>query len=89
LEVNVAFDAPPARFAIDQEAEVSIAVGVERGPAVPVAALVRHDGQQGVFVMRDGRKRFQPLRIAASDGTIAIVADGLDSGAKLAAWTSH
>jgi hypothetical protein len=62
---------------------------VERGPAVPVAALVLRDGQQGVFVMRDGRKRFQPLRIAASDGTIAIVADGLDSGAKLAAWTSH
>jgi RND family efflux transporter MFP subunit len=89
LEVNVAFDAPPARFAIDQEAEVSIAVGVERGPAVPVAALVLRDGQQGVFVMRDGRKRFQPLRIAASDGTIAIVAEGLDSGAKLAAWTSH
>ena len=27
LEVNVAFDVPPARFAIDQEAEVSIAAG--------------------------------------------------------------
>lgn len=88
LEVNVAFDAPPARFAIDQEAEVSIAAGVERGPAVPVAALVRRDGQQGVMLMRDGRKLFQPVRVAASDGRLAIV-DGLDAGAKLAAWTSR
>lgn len=89
LEVNVAFDAPPARFAIDQEAEVSIAVGSERGPAVPVAALVSRDGRQGVFVMREGRKVFQPVRIAASDGRIAIVAEGLEAGAKLAAWTSR
>lgn len=89
LEVNVAFDAPPARFAIDQEAEVGIAVGVARGPAVPVAALVRRDGRQGVYLVRDGRKVFQPLRISASDGRLAIVAEGLDSGAKLAAWTSR
>ncbi len=89
LEVNVAFDAPPARFAIDQEAEVSISVGVERGPAVPVDALVRRDGRQGVYLMRDGRKVFQPLRISASDARLAIVAEGLDSGAKLAAWTSR
>lgn len=33
LEVNVAFDVPPERFAIDQEAEVAIFAGVERGPA--------------------------------------------------------
>jgi HlyD family secretion protein len=32
LEVNVAFDAPPARFSIDQEAQVSILAGVERRP---------------------------------------------------------
>jgi len=88
LEVDVAFDAPPARFAIDQEAEVSIAVGVERGLAVPVAALVRRDGQQGVYLVRDGRKVFQVLRISASDGTVAIVSEGLDQGAVLAAWTS-
>lgn len=88
LEVDVAFDAPPARFAIDQEAEVSIDVGVERGLAVPVAALVRRDGQQGVYLVRDGRKVFQVLRISAIDGTVAIVSEGLDQGAVLAAWTS-
>jgi HlyD family secretion protein len=89
LEVNVSFDAPPARFSIDQEAEVSILAGVARGPAVPVAALVRRDGAQGVVVLRDGRKVFQPVRIAASDGELAVIAEGLDHGARLAAWTSR
>jgi RND family efflux transporter MFP subunit len=89
LEVNVSFDAPPERFAIDQEAEVSILVGTERGPVVPVAALVRSDGRQGVMVLRDGRKVFQPVRIAASDGKLAVIAEGLDQGARLAAWTSR
>jgi HlyD family secretion protein len=89
LEVNVAFDAPPARFSIDQEAEVSILAGIERGPAVPAAALVRKDGQQGVMLLREGRKVFQPVRVAASDGRLAIIAEGLDTGAQLAAWTSR
>lgn len=89
LEVNVAFDAPPARFSIDQEAEVSILVGMERGPAVPVAALLRRDGRQGVMLIREGRAVFQPVRVAASDGRIAVIAEGLDTGAQLAAWTSR
>jgi multidrug efflux pump subunit AcrA (membrane-fusion protein) len=89
LEVNVAFDAPPERFAIDQEAEVSILAGTERGPVVPVAALVLREGRQGVMLLREGRKVFQPVRIAASDGKHAVIAEGLDQGAKLAAWTSR
>ena len=89
LEVNVSFETPPARFAIDQEAEVSILVGVERGPVVPVEALVRRDGRQGVMMLRDGRTVFQPVRVAASDGKLAVIAEGLDQGAKLAAWTSR
>ena len=89
LEVNVSFDTPPARFSIDQEAEVRILAGVERGPVVPVAALLRRDGQQGVMLLRDGRKEFRPVRVAASDGKIAIIAAGLDHGARLAAWTSR
>lgn len=89
LEVNVAFDSPPARFAIDQEAEVSILAGVERGPAVPVAALVRREGRQGVMVLREGRKVFQPVRVAASDSKLAVIAEGLDADAKLVPWTSR
>ncbi len=89
LEVNVSFDSPPARFSIDQEAEVSILAGVERGPALPVEALVRRNGVQGVMLLREGRAVFQPVRVAASDGRIAIIAEGLDQGAELAAWTSR
>jgi RND family efflux transporter MFP subunit len=89
LEVNVAFDAPPARFSIDQEAQVSIVAGVERGPAVPVGALVHSAGRQGVMLVRGGRSVFQPVRVSASDGKLAIIAEGLETGAHLAAWTSR
>ena len=41
LDVHVAFDNVPPRFAIDQEAEVSIAVGEDRGILVPLTALTR------------------------------------------------
>lgn len=89
LEVNVAFDSPPERFAIDQEAEVSILAGVERGLVVPVAALVRVQGREGVMVVRDGRREFRALAIAARDARFAVVASGLDNAERLAAWTSR
>jgi len=89
LEVNVAFDVPPERFAIDQEAEVSILAAVETGPVVPVAALTRSKGVQGVMVMRDGRAQFQPVRVGATDGRLALIASGLEEGTRLAAWTSR
>jgi RND family efflux transporter MFP subunit len=80
LEVDVAFDVPPARFAIDQEAEVTIFAGEERGPAVPLAALVRNGGRQGVLVVRDGRAEFVPVETAAADATHVVIAKGLASG---------
>jgi RND family efflux transporter MFP subunit len=89
LEVDVAFDAPPERFAIDQEAEVSILAGTARGRVVPVAALVRVQGREGVMVVRDGRREFQPLTIAARDANHAVVSAGLENVERLAAWTSR
>jgi RND family efflux transporter MFP subunit len=80
LEVDVAFDAPPARFAIDQEAEVTILAGEERGPAVPLAALIRSTGKQGVLVVRDGRAEFMPVETAAADATRVVIAKGLAAG---------
>ncbi len=41
LEVDVAFDVPPARFAIDQEAEVAIDTGAVPGITLPLTALAR------------------------------------------------
>jgi HlyD family secretion protein len=80
LKVNVAFDAPLARFAIDQEAEVAIAAGEERGLVVPVAALVENAGKQGALVIEDGRARFRPLATGAADGKRIVVRKGLAAG---------
>ena len=80
LEVNVAFDAPLSRFAIDQEAEVAIAAGEERGLVVPVAALVENAGKQGALVIEDGRARFRPLATGAADGKRIVVRQGLAAG---------
>src|SRR3989304_1250146 len=67
LEVNVAFDAPPERFAIDQEAEVTISAGEEKGIVVPVAALVQDQGKQGVLVVRGGRAEVQGVQTGAAE----------------------
>jgi HlyD family secretion protein len=89
LEVDVAFEAPPARFAIEQEAEVSILAGERKGPIVPIAALVRRRGVEGVMVVRAGQPVFQPLTIAARDARHAVVASGLLKVDRLAPWTSR
>ena len=89
LEVSVAFDAPPERFAIDQEAEVSIFAGMEKGLVVPVAALRRAGSGQAVMVLRDGRQVLQPVQVGSSDGALAVVTSGLAADDRLVAWTSR
>lgn len=86
LEVNVAFDAPPARFAIDQEAQVSIDAGADSGIAVPLAALTRDaDGVRGVLVVVDGRTRFRPVETGSADGERVLVRKGLVAGERVVA----
>lgn len=81
LDVHVAFDAVPQRFAIDAEAEVAIAVGEDRGILVPLAALTRdRAGRQGVLVIDGGRTRFQPVETAGADERLALVRKGLAGG---------
>jgi HlyD family secretion protein len=86
LDVHVAFDTVPQRFAIDQEAEVSIAVGEVRGILVPLAALMRdRSGRQGVLLVEDGRTRFQKVETADADATRVLVRKGLAGGESLVA----
>ncbi len=86
LEVNVAFDAPPARFAIDQEAEVTILAGERAGTVVPVTALVRdRDGRQGVLVVGDSRAVFRPVETGVADAKQVIVGKGLAGGERVVA----
>lgn len=83
IEVNVAFDAPPARFAIDQQAEVVIVAGSESGVVVPVGALVREKGRQGVLVLRGGRAAFQAVETGAGDGERIVVRKGIAAGERV------
>jgi HlyD family secretion protein len=81
LDVFVSFDAVPQRVALDQEAEVVITVGEDRGILVPVAALTRDgSGQAGVLVVVDGRTRFQPVKTGAADERQVVVREGLAGG---------
>jgi HlyD family secretion protein len=81
VEVHVGFDAPPVRFAIDQEAEVRIETGRARGLSVPVSALLRDgDGRPGLLRVQDGRARFVPVTAGASDGERVLVQGALAAG---------
>ena len=86
LDVHVGFDLPPARFAIDQEAEVEIDVGTVSGIVVPLSALTRDaGGRQGVLVIDGARARFQAVATGASDGARVLVVSGLAAGDRLVA----
>jgi RND family efflux transporter MFP subunit len=81
LDVHVAFDEPPARFAIDQQADVAIEIGDAAGLVVPLDALARdRAGRQGVLVVEQGRAAFRPVTTGASDGERVLVANGLSAG---------
>lgn len=86
LDVHVAFDRLPERFAIDQEAHVSIAVGEDAGIVVPLTALMRdRTGRQGVLVIDAGRTRFQPVETAGADARQVLVRKGLEGGESVVA----
>ena len=86
LEVDVAFDSPPQRFAIDQEAEVTILAGEQSGIVVPLGALLRdRAGRQGVLVVSGGRTAFRPVATATADAERVIVSKGLAAGERVVA----
>ncbi len=86
VDVHVAFDAPPSRFVIDQEAEVQVDTGRFQGLRLPVTALLRDpQGRQGVLVVDDGRAAFVPVRAGQSDGRHLIVQGALSAGAEIVA----
>lgn len=88
IEVDVAFDAPPKRFAIDQEAEVTILADTTTGLVVPVASLFYWKGAQGVLVLREGRAQFQPVRTGVAGGASVLVQEGLAAGQRVLAKPS-
>lgn len=85
LQVEIAFDSPPKRFAIEQEAQVSIVAGNESGLAVPASAIVHRDEKSGVLMVRDGRVHFQPVQLGLADGAQVLIKNGLAAGDQVAA----
>ncbi|MCB1998805.1 MAG: efflux RND transporter periplasmic adaptor subunit [Burkholderiaceae bacterium] len=86
IEVHVAFDTMPAGFAIDQEAQVTVLAGEQRGLRVPATALLRdRDGRPGVLTVVDGRTRFAPVHTGATDGQQLLLAQGPAAGTAVVA----
>lgn len=80
LEVDVAFREIPERFAIDQEAQVVIHTGEEKGVVISASALFQQGREFGVLVVKDGRAVFRPVRTGASDGERVAARAGLKAG---------
>lgn len=81
LDVHVAFDRPPARIAIDQEAQVRIDTGAEEGLLIPASAIVTdRDGRRGVLRVSGGRAVFVPVRTGAAGEGRVVVSEGLAAG---------
>lgn len=81
LDVHVAFDQPPARVAIDQEAEVRIDTGSVEGLTIPASAIIQdRDGRRGVLRVVDGRSGFALVDSGASAEGRVIVTRGLAAG---------
>lgn len=81
LDVHVAFDRPPARIAIDQEAQVRIDTGAEEGLLIPASAIVTdRDGRRGVLRVADGRAVFVPVRTGTAGEGRVVVSEGLAAG---------
>ena len=83
LEVDVAFDERPARFAIHEEADVTILGEQAQGLTVPLAALTYNPDGSGahVYVVDNGKAHRRPVRLGIVGAKKALVLEGLSAGA--------
>jgi hypothetical protein len=62
---------------------------VENGLTLPQEAIRNEHGQAGVYVLRDSRVEWRPVRLGASSVTRAVVASGLAEGDLVALRTER
>lgn len=86
LEIDVAFDQRSSRFAIHEEADVTILGKQVQVLTVPPGALsYGPDGTDAdVYVVEDGRAQRQQVRLGIVGAKRALVVDGLSEGAPAA-----
>ncbi len=80
IEVDVAFDERPGRFAIHEQADVTILGVDQHGLVVPLGAVTQTSAGSGVYVVADGRVRRRAIRLGTIGALTALVNDGLVAG---------
>ncbi len=82
-EVDVAFEDLPMPFYMNEQAEVTIASKTYHDVLkVPVRALNYYQGRSGVWVEKEGKAHFVPLKILVRGRTEAAV-EGLDGDSRI------
>lgn len=80
LLVDVSFDTPPDDLFFGQRVDLRIELSRRADVLrIPRGALARVDGDEGVFVIDDGRAQFRPLRLGAHGREFVEVLEELPS----------
>ena len=67
LTVGIAFDKPPERLTLGEQAEAVIRPAAKRATALPLGAVVRTPDGLGAWMMDYERLRFKRARLGAVD----------------------
>lgn len=88
--VMVAFDQPPAGLTLNEMAEVTLTLPARSNAlALPPAALVRQNGQTGVFTVEEGRARFATVNVGIRSENGVEILEGLAEGAQVVTQKSR
>lgn len=83
-EVNIAFDATPETFYINEQAEVNIHVATHKDVLkVPLKLLSKYNGKKGLWVADGERAYFKEVSILAQNDEEAAIGSGIEAGAEL------
>jgi HlyD family secretion protein len=86
---QIGFDQLPPGLAVGELAEVTLRLpAAPRSLVLPNAAIRRHEGRSGAWVLEDGSPRFMALRLGESslDGQVRVL-EGLSPGAQVVAYS--
>ena len=88
VKVRVGFETLDPRILPDMSVKAAFqsageADTPERSPAVPKAAVYRHDGRDIVWVARDGRVERRAVTVGDERGDTLVIAAGLSSGERV------
>lgn len=86
---QISFDQPPPGLSVGELAEVTLRLpATPRALVLPNAAIRRHQGQAGAWLMVDDQLRFAPLQLGETslDGQVRVL-DGLPRGATVVVYS--